>query len=295
MLLIANAEGGVTRKLPNRILKESVCISEKIASLSDFEYRLWTGLILIADDFGRGDARPAIIKGRVFPLRERITYKDIDAALRSLAGKGCISLYTVGGKSYFYFPNWSEHQRIRKTVPKYPAPCENDGPDNLQNIADIYSQEFTKTQDLPQVAASCGELRQVAARAREESESESESESNNNICASADARVRQFFDSLWQLYPKKKGKSAVSKKSQNELFAAGFDLVAGAIESYKAEIERLHTDEQYVMYGSTFFNGRWRDYVDDSGSVGEPDVSVRPETQVGKLRRPEDVPKGESY
>ena len=47
--------------MPNRIIKESITTSEKLASLSDFEFRLWIGLITQADDAGRGDARPAIM------------------------------------------------------------------------------------------------------------------------------------------------------------------------------------------------------------------------------------------
>lgn len=129
--------------MPNRIIKESLCSSEKIASLSDFEFRLWIGLITQADDAGRGDARPAIIKGRVFPLRDRISIKDIDAALQVLAARGCVSLYTVGGKPYFVFPGWVKHQRVRDCKPKFPEPPENDSS--------------------PQVAASCGELPQAAA------------------------------------------------------------------------------------------------------------------------------------
>ena len=125
--------------MPNRIIKESICTSDKISSLTDFEFRLWVGLITQADDMGRGDVRPAIIKGRVFPLRDRVTAKDIDAAVHGLAAKGCVSLYTVGGKPYFWFPTWGEHQRIRDCKPKYPGPEE----------ADAIS---------PQSAASCGNL-----------------------------------------------------------------------------------------------------------------------------------------
>lgn len=79
-------------------------------------------MITQADDAGRGDARPAIIKGRVFALRERVTTKDIDRALHALAAGGCITLYEVGGKSYYQFPSWAEHQRVRNAVPKYPSP-----------------------------------------------------------------------------------------------------------------------------------------------------------------------------
>lgn len=141
--------------MPNRIIKESICDDEKVAQLKDFEFRLWIGLITQADDAGRGDARPAIIKGRVFPLRDQVTVRIISDGLHALATIGLIDLYKVGGRLYYVLPSWSKHQRIRDCKPKYPAPedadRENDNP--------------------PQVAASCGELPQVASRARGESES----------------------------------------------------------------------------------------------------------------------------
>lgn len=149
--------------MPNRIIKESLCDSEKIAALSDFEFRLWIGLITQADDAGRGDARPAIIKGRVFPFRERLSIKDIDAALQELAAKGCVSLYTVDGRPYFLFPGWVKHQRIRDCRPKFPEPSENSA---LQ-------QPAASRGNPPQVAATCGELPQSAALIQSESESES--------------------------------------------------------------------------------------------------------------------------
>ena len=160
--------------MPNRIIKESLCDSEKIAALSDFEFRLWVGLITQADDAGRGDARPAIIKGRVFPFRERLSIKDIDAALQELAAKCCVSLYTVDGRPYFLFPGWVKHQRIRDCKPKFPEPSENTA---LQ-------QSAASCGNPPQVAAICGELPQSAALIQ----SESESESNPNPKESAPAR-----------------------------------------------------------------------------------------------------------
>jgi hypothetical protein len=134
--------------MPNRIIKESICDSEKLAALSDFEFRLWVGLITQADDAGRGDARPAYIKGHVFPFRERVTTKDIDAALHALAAGSCVTLYTVGGRPYYSFPSWAKHQRIRDCKPKYPGPEDADLP---QSAADCG--------DLPHAAADCGGLR----------------------------------------------------------------------------------------------------------------------------------------
>ena len=140
--------------MPNRIIKESICTSDTVAQMSDFEFRLWIGLIVQADDAGRGDARPAIIKGSVFPLRETVTSRQVEQALHGLATKGIVSLYNVGGKPYFVLPTWAAHQRIRDCRPKYPEPpTENDNP----------QQSAASCGELPQSAASCGELPQSAA------------------------------------------------------------------------------------------------------------------------------------
>ena len=132
--------------MPNRIIKESAFTSDKIAQLSDFQFRLWVGLITQADDTGRGDARPAIIKGRVFALRERTTVKDIENALHALAAAVCVSLYTVGGRPYFQFPGWANHQRVRNVVEKFPGPDESDSSPQLA----------ATRRNSPQLAADCG-------------------------------------------------------------------------------------------------------------------------------------------
>lgn len=111
--------------MPNRIIKESIHASESISNLTDWQFRLWVNLITYVDDYGRGDARPAIIKGSIFPLRERVTLKDVEKGLLDLAGAGCVSLYEVGGKPYLYFPNWESHQRIQTKRSKFPAPQES--------------------------------------------------------------------------------------------------------------------------------------------------------------------------
>lgn len=108
--------------MPNRIIKESLCSSERIALLKDFDFRLWISLILLADDYGCGDARPAIIKGRAFPLRDRLTNKEIECSLKNLAAASCVNLYEVDGRPYYQFPNWSQHQQIRAKKSKYPQP-----------------------------------------------------------------------------------------------------------------------------------------------------------------------------
>ena len=197
--------------MPNRIIKESAFTSDKIAQLSDFEFRLWVGLITQADDAGRGDARAAIIKGRVFALRDRTTNKDIDDALHKLAAYGCVSLYTVGGKPYYAFPNWAAHQRVRDVKPRYPGPDEADDFDSL-----------------PQSAANCGESRPKSNPIQSEIESESKSESKSNT------RAREDVGEAVAFYEKGAGVIAIPsfiERLTPYLDSLGLDIVIHGIEA----------------------------------------------------------------
>lgn len=220
--------------MPNRIIKESAFSSDKIASLSDFEFRLWIGLITQADDTGRGDARPAIIKGRVFPLRERVTTKDIDAALHAAAAKGCVTLYTVGGRPYFWFPSWTEHQRIRDCKPKYPGIEDADD----GSIFGVAGAHFNIS---PQFAASCGELPQSAALIQS---NPIQSESNPNTNPKDKSGAFERIVSAWNSLPLGKAStiSPARKKSMSaRINEVGEDGVLCAIEKVR---------------GSDFLNGK---------------------------------------
>lgn len=108
--------------MPNRIIKESICTSDSIESLSDFHEAFFYRLIVNCDDYGRMDARPAILKARLYPLRDRVSLKDIQKALKSLSEVGCIELYEVNGKPYLFLPSWEKHQQIRAKRSKFPEP-----------------------------------------------------------------------------------------------------------------------------------------------------------------------------
>lgn len=150
--------------MPNRIIKESICTSEKISSLTDFQFRLWIGLITQADDAGRFDARPAILKGHIFPLRERVTVKDIDASLRVLSDLRCVALYEIGGRPYGCLTNWTEHQRVRDVKPRYPAPTWEKVTENSNSVEKpVENSDFD---NLRQSAAICGNPPQAAEKCR---------------------------------------------------------------------------------------------------------------------------------
>ena len=151
-----------------------------------------------------------------------------------MAAKGCVSLYTVGGKPYFWFPTWSEHQRIRECKAKFPGPEEADAPDNP-----------------PQVAASCGEL-----------PPESESNPNPNPKQNPNpTRTRDdAFDAFWKAYPRKVGKEAARKAFTK--VQADLDVLLYAVELQKRSDQWQRDGGQYIPNPATWLNqGRWEDEV----------------------------------
>ncbi len=106
--------------MPNRILKESICRSDEIDSLSWFEEVLFYRLIVNCDDYGRYDARLKIIKNTCFPLKD-ITEKDVEKALNKLSAVGLVRVYEAQGRPTLQLVTWERHQSIRAKKSKYPA------------------------------------------------------------------------------------------------------------------------------------------------------------------------------
>ena len=108
--------------MPNRIIKESIKLSDQIDQLSWFEEVVYYRLIVSADDYGCCDGRAVVLKNDLFPTKENVTKKAIEDAIRKLASVGLLHEYEVSGKPYLLFPTWEKHQRIRNKHRKYPEP-----------------------------------------------------------------------------------------------------------------------------------------------------------------------------
>lgn len=219
--------------MPNRIIKESICTSEDIAGLSMGAEILFYHLMVKVDDFGVYFGNEQIIKNTCFPLKSsEIKVKQVESWLNELVKAGLLFAYVAeDGKKYVQFTKWAKHQQIRAKKSKYPL------------------FDSTCNQLLVDDCNSCRNPIQY--------------EIQSNTAQSAD-EIESCFLALWDLYPKKAGKSAVTKKAKAELHKAGFDVVSAAIEAYKAEIQRENRDMQYVKNGSTFFNGAWKDYLESA-------------------------------
>lgn len=207
--------------MPNRILKESVCVSESIDALSFQEEVFFYRLLVNCDDYGRMDGRDSVLKARLFPLRE-FSAQCTAAVLDRLEELGMVRRYQAEGKPYLQVVNWEAHQKVRSRRGKYPPPGEDAFParedhtqtvrvcgqtaeDRAQNVRTCGQTETDRAQnartcgqtaeDQPQTVRTCGQTEtdrapnpiQSEAESKSESESESEAGTERGLLSAADA------------------------------------------------------------------------------------------------------------
>lgn len=80
---------------------------------------------------------------------------------------------------------------------------------------------------------------------------------------SVSKKIEEHFRELWLLYPLKRGKNHVTAAAKRRLADVSEAEMARAIDRYEREYENAPPDRQ-MLYGSTWFNGRWEDYSDDN-------------------------------
>ncbi|XZJ13877.1 hypothetical protein ACSXDV_12870 [Clostridium perfringens] len=72
----------------------------------------------------------------------------------------------------------------------------------------------------------------------------------------------QDIEEIWSLYPLKKGKANAIKKIPKLLKEYGKEQIVRCIERYIEEIKKENKSNEFILHGSTFFNGRYIDYLD---------------------------------
>lgn len=84
------------------------------------------------------------------------------------------------------------------------------------------------------------------------------------------------FETLWKMYPRKLGKGSIKQATKRRICDIGFETMKKCIERYKETI--VGKDEQYVMYGSTFFNSGYVDFLDEN-FIQEESKPTEPEPE----------------
>lgn len=160
--------------MPNRIIKESICVSEQIDQLSPIEEVTFYRLLVNCDDYGCFDARERVVLSRLFPLKD-FKPADVRKLLNKLAAVGLIELYQANGRPLLKVCKWSEHQRVRISKHKYPLPEVADSCENSR-----------------QVAANCGEPPLESNPIQSEYESESKRENRKRFTPPTVEEVKEY-------------------------------------------------------------------------------------------------------
>jgi hypothetical protein len=109
--------------MPNRIVRDAILSSERVASLGWAEEVLFRRLMSIVDDYGRHEANPKLVRSKCYPMQtDEVTVDLVCKWLRACQKAGLILLYQSGGKEYLELVNFG--QQIR-AASKCPAPDSN--------------------------------------------------------------------------------------------------------------------------------------------------------------------------
>ena len=81
-----------------------------------------------------------------------------------------------------------------------------------------------------------------------------------------------FFESIWKLYPIKKGKGQVSTLRKKALQKIGYDQIGRCVDRFLKDMSDSGRDRKYWMHGSTFFNSGYVDYLDENWGQESEDL-----------------------
>ncbi len=238
--------------MPNRILKESITTSETIDGLSDAEEAFFYRLLVVCDDYGRMDARPAILRARLYPLRADSTpLEQVAHRLAALARAGLVAIYERDEKTYLQVATWSAHQQIRAKHSKYPAlddTCQQLPADDCICPRNTRSEKREAIHDAP----------------AREGESElcllPEDETRKPVAqAKPSEEYPADFLELWRAYPKKDGKDAAlaTWKARRKAGLSAEDITR-AVAAYVQKWEEDSGDPKFIKALSVFLGpGGW--------------------------------------
>ena len=106
----------------SRMIRKGFVDSDRVSGLDSwFTECFFHRLLLVADDYGFYDARPAYLRAQLFSTKlDKVREADVSRALLECERAGLIRFYEVEGKPYLEILRYG--QRHDRTKPKWPVP-----------------------------------------------------------------------------------------------------------------------------------------------------------------------------
>ena len=142
----------MAKKTPGRTVAAVLWRDRALARCSVDARYLFVGLIGHADDAGRLEADPVLLRSLVFPYDEGVAPHYVEGLLGELAEAGVVRLYEVEGDPYLALPAFPRYQRVRRPDSRLPAPPDAPEPDALfaEPEAEKPSRSRVDTDSLPE-------------------------------------------------------------------------------------------------------------------------------------------------
>ena len=154
---------------------------------------------------------------------------------------------------------------------------ENDMPDNVNDLKTLYESQPNVSLPLPNETEVRGKKKEVSSKKKEVSSKKEEvnNKEKNNNSKLPDSDLRSSFESLWELYPHKRGKQQAFnhyKKAVKE--GVTDDEIGKGIERYNQEIAFKRTAKDYITHGSNWFRDwKWEDDYETGNQLDkDPDM-----------------------
>ena len=225
--------------MPSRIIKETIIISESLATISAEAERFFWRLVVKADDFGLYYGDPRILASLCFPQKPPSEQK-IRSWLNELIREDMVGTYTApeDGKKYLKLLNWGKCQQTRAKSSKYPEPSSFDSKCNQRNGNQMIANVPVNV-----------------------NENENGNDNENEKRAHSGRGAADGFDRFWASYPRRVGKKdavAVWKKIDPD--DALVDRIVAGVERWKRSEQWTKDEGRFIPYPATFLLGeRWNE------------------------------------
>ena len=243
--------------MPSRLLRDGLLDSERIDSLSAEAERFYVRLLLVSDDAGRTDARPAVLRSRCFPLRKDFSLDRVESWLKECETANLLTRYVWDRTPYVQIARVQRYGRGERS--HYPW---QDGSFAISyttietkhgSIEYVTSSLYIKTPPIPSASQTMGiqpmqstVYVSVPVSVKKEGESE--------------GRGGVEFEAFWQAYPKKVGKKAALKAWRCAKDRPELDALLAKIAQLKETDQWKKDGGQFIPNPATFLNqGRWDD------------------------------------
>ncbi len=97
-----------------RMIDPNIWQSEDFSKLSTLSKLVFIGMFSLADDEGRGRAKPVYLKSVIFPYDDGMRVIDIEKSLSEISANMSVTLYDHDGSKYYQMDKWSKWQRVEK-------------------------------------------------------------------------------------------------------------------------------------------------------------------------------------